>query len=93
MWVTKKVFTRAAAKNFLYRFTLIFYIKFTLKKLLLKHFYWLKNKAPYPLLFEEKKRKFVQINLLVELFFVFACVFLKKNIYTLIQIRLMLASR
>ena len=42
----------------------------------------LKNKEPYLLLFEEKKRIFVRINLLVKIF-LFLCVFLKqKNIYS-----------
>ena len=52
MWVTKNIFTRAAVK----------------RKLLQQHFSWLKNKEPYLLLFEGKKRKFLRINLLVEIF-------------------------
>ena len=66
--------------QFFYQFNWIFKIKFTLKYLLWQHFSWLKNKEPY-LLFQEKKRKFVRINLLVEYFL--CCVFFwnKKHIF------------
>ena len=67
MRVTRKIFTRVVA-NFLFdnQFNWIFQIKFTLKELLKQHFYLLKNKDSYLLLFKEKKRQFLQINFLVE---------------------------
>ena len=45
-----------------------------LRKPLSQYFSFLKNNGPYLLLFEGKKRKFVRINLLVEIF-LFLCVY------------------
>ena len=42
----------------------------------------MKNEEPYLLVFEGKKRKFVQINLLVEIFLIVCVFFETKNIYT-----------
>ena len=53
----------------------------------------LKNKHLCFVFFEGKKHKFVRINLLLELFFVSLCVFLKQKIYILVHIRLMCAGR
>ena len=46
-----------------------------------QHFSLLKNKESYLLFFEWEKRKFVGINLLVEIF-LFVCFFETKNIYS-----------
>ena len=53
-----------------------------LKKPLLQYFSFLKNNESYLLLFEGKKRKFVRINLLVEIF-LFLCVYFEtKNTHS-----------
>ena len=57
MWVTRKIFTQAAANSLIFdQFNWIFQIKFTLKELLQQHFSLLKNKESYFLLLEKKKK-------------------------------------
>ena len=80
MRVTKKIFTRAAAKKSFF-INLIDFFKWSLH---LKNYSlcW-KIKSPIFYFFKGKKRRFVRINLLVD-FFVCVCVFFlnKKRIYS-----------
>ena len=54
MWVTRKIFTRAAA-NLLFLINLIDFFEVYTYRITLTVFFLLKNKEPYPLLFKEKK--------------------------------------
>ena len=54
MWVTRKIFTRAAA-NLLFLINLIDFFEVYTYRITLTVFFLLKNKESYPLLFKEKK--------------------------------------
>ena len=93
--VTNKIFFNrvAAKKTFFINLVEFFKQSLHLKNYSNSTFLCWKTKSPIFYFFKRKKRKFTQINLLVAIFFVYVCLFLKQKIYILIHIWLMQASR
>ena len=92
MCVTKKIFTRATEKIFFINLIEFFNKNLQSKNYSNSTFLSWKTKSPIFYFLKGKKRKFVRISLLTEIF-LFVCVgFLKQKIYILIHIRLMRAS-
>ena len=87
---TKRKIKSSIQLNFLHK---VYHMSLHLKNYSNRTFLCWKTNISVLYSLKGKKYKFVRINLLVELFFVSVCVFLKQKIYILIHIRLMCAGR